>query len=72
MTTASIEKPRPRLRGYFVSEIHNGYAMIDGPRGEFAVAPGDLMPGGGRVLKIERHGRDWVVETTQGQILASD
>ena len=71
-TTASIDKPRPRLRGFFVAEIHNGYAMIDSPQGEFAVAPGDIVPGGGRVLRIERHGRDWVVVTTQGQIVASD
>ena len=72
VTTASLEKPRPRLRGFFVSEIHNGYAMIDGPQGEFAVGPGDFVPGGGRVIRIERHGRDWVVVTTQGQIVARD
>jgi len=71
-TTASIDKPRPRLRGFYVAEIHNGYAMIDSPQGEFAVTPGDVVPGGGRVLRIERHGRDWVVVTTQGQIVASD
>ena len=46
--------------------------MIDGPGGEFAVGPGDVVPGGGRVLRIERHGRDWVVVTTQGQIVATD
>ena len=70
-TTGSVEKPKPRLRGYFLSEVHNGYAMIDSPEGEFSVAPGDVVPGGGRVLRIERHGRDWVVVTTQGMI-ASD
>ena len=69
-TTGSIEKPRPRLRGFYLAEIHNGYAMIDGPAGQFAVAPGDVVPGGGRVIRIERHGRDWVVVTTQGQITA--
>ena len=50
-TTASIEKPRPRLRGYYLAEIHNGYAMIDSPAGEFMVGPGDFVPGGGRVLE---------------------
>jgi hypothetical protein len=70
--TGSIDRVHARLRGFYLSEIHNGYAMIDSPAGEFAVAPGDMMPGGGRVLRIERHGRDWVVVTTQGQILASD
>lgn len=70
--TGAIDKPRPRLRGYFLAQVHNGYATIDSPGGEFAVAPGDLVPGGGRVLRIERRGRDWVVVTTQGQIVAED
>jgi hypothetical protein len=70
--TGSIERPRPQLRGYHLSEVHNGYAMIDSPGGEIAVAPGDMLPGGGRVLRIERRGRTWAVITTQGQILAMD
>lgn len=67
-TTGSLEKPKPRLRGFYLAEIHNGYAMIDSPDGEFNVGPGDTVPGGGRVLRIERRGRDWVVVTTQGTI----
>ena len=69
--TGSIEKPKAPLRHLYLSEIHNGYAMIDSPQGEFAVAPGDMVPGGGRVLRIERHGRDWVVVTTLGEIAAA-
>jgi hypothetical protein len=70
--TGSIDRPRPQLRGYYLSEVHNGYAMIGSPAGEIAVAPGDMLPGGGRVLRIERHGRTWAVVTTQGQIVAMD
>ena len=70
-TTGSIDRPQ-RLRRFYVAEIHNGYAMIGGPTGEFVVGPGDLVPGGGRVLRIERHGRGWAVVTTEGQIVASD
>ena len=70
-TTGSIEKTKAPLRNLYLSEIHNGYAMIDSPQGEFAVAPGDMVPGGGRVLRIERHGRDWVVVTTLGQIAST-
>ena len=36
--------PAPRLRNFFLAEMHNGYAMIDSPAGEFAVAPGDIVP----------------------------
>jgi hypothetical protein len=68
--TGAIERPRPQLRGFRLAGIRNGYAMIDSPGGEFVVAPGDFVPGGGRVLRIERHGRDWVVVTTLGQIMA--
>jgi hypothetical protein len=71
-TTGAIEKPKPRLRNFYLADIRNGYAMIGGPEGEFAVAPGDNVPGGGRVLRIERHGRDWVVVTTLGQIASVD
>ena len=70
--TGAINKPPQRLRRFYVAEIHNGYAMIGGPGGNFVVGPGDLVPGGGRVLRIERRGRSWAVVTTEGQILASD
>jgi hypothetical protein len=71
--TGAIDRAPVRLRRFSLAEIHNGYAMIESPAGEFVVAPGDVVPGGGgRVLRIERHGRDWVVITTQGQIVASD
>lgn len=70
--TGAIDKPKPRLRNFYLADIRNGYAMIGGPQGEFAVAPGDNVPGGGRVLRIERHGRDWVVVTTLGQIASVD
>jgi len=70
-TTGSVEKAKAPLRNLYLAEIHNGYAMIESPQGEFAVAPGDMVPGGGRVLRIERHGRDWVVVTTLGQIASA-
>jgi hypothetical protein len=71
-TTGSIDRPPPRLRGFYLADVRNGYAMVDSPAGEIAVGPGDRLPGGGRVLRIERHGRDWAVITTAGQIVASD
>ena len=70
--TGSIERAPPRLRNFYLAEIRNGYAMIDSPGGEFVVGPGDMVPGGGRVLRIERRGRGWAVVTTQGQIVTAD
>lgn len=66
--TGSIEKPKPVLRGYALEDIRDGMALIDGRDGPFSVSPGDVLPGAGRVLKIERRGRDWVVVTSLGII----
>ncbi len=70
-TTGSIEKPRAPLRGYWLVEVQDGFAVVDGRDGPQQVAPGDVLPGAGRVLRIERRGHDWVVVTSAG-IIAGD
>jgi len=70
-TTGSIEKPRAPLRGYWLVEVQGDFAVIDGRDGPQQVAPGDVLPGAGRVLRIERRGHDWVVVTSAG-IIAGD
>jgi hypothetical protein len=42
--------------------------MIEGRDGAISVAPGDSIPGLGRVLRIERHGHVWAVVTSLGVI----
>ena len=66
--TGSIEKPKPPLRGYAVVDMRDGFATIEGREGMISVAPGDSIPGLGRVLRIERRGREWVVVTSLGVI----
>jgi hypothetical protein len=68
-TTGAIE--RPPLRGYWLVEAQDGFAVIDGRDGPQQVAAGDLLPGLGRVQSIERRGRDWVVVTSAG-VIAGD
>jgi len=68
-TTGSIEKPRAPLRGYWLVEAHDDFAVVDGRDGPQQVAPGDVLPGAGRVLRIERRGHDWVVVTSSGIIV---
>ena len=67
--TGSIQ--RPRLPGYWLVDVEDGYALIDGRDGPRQIAPGDFLPGAGRVQRIERRGRDWVVVTSAG-VIAGD
>jgi hypothetical protein len=67
-TTGSIDKPHPPLRGYAVVGVGDGFAVIEGREGSMQVAPGDMIPGLGRVLRVERHGREWTVVTSAGVI----
>jgi len=67
-TTGSIDKPHPPLRGYAVVGVGDGFAVIEGREGSMQVGPGDTIPGLGRVLRVERHGREWSVVTSAGVI----
>ena len=67
-TTGSIERPRPLLRRYVVLGVRDDVALIEGRDGERAVRPGDVLPGAGRVERIEPAGEGWVVVTDQGLI----
>ena len=60
--------PRPMLQGYSVEDVQDGVAVVDSRYGPVQVAPGDYLPGAGRVLRIERRGGDWTVVTSGGVI----
>lgn len=67
-TTGSIPAPRPPIRNWVVREVHGNVAIVEGPYGYREIGPGDMLPGAGRVERIERRGRDWAVVTNQGTI----
>ncbi|MGD1038861.1 MAG: hypothetical protein ABR878_17195, partial [Roseiarcus sp.] len=50
-TTGSIAKPQAPLRGYWLVEVQDGSAIVDGRDGPQQVAPGDFLPGAGRVQR---------------------
>ncbi len=66
--TARPDNPKSLLRDYSVETVQNGMALVDSRYGVQEVAPGDFIPGAGRVLRIERRGGDWVVLTSRGVI----
>jgi hypothetical protein len=66
--TARSVGPGPLLRDYSVENVRDGVAVVDSRYGQQEVAPGDSVPGAGRVLRIEKRGGDWFVLTTRGVI----
>jgi hypothetical protein len=71
-TTASIDRPRPLLRGYIVLDARSDVALIGGRYGEQKVRRGDFLPGAGRVERIELKGGRWTVLTSEGLIAPAD
>ncbi|WP_238180496.1 hypothetical protein [Methylobacterium haplocladii] len=70
--TASITDTKPKsetVEAWALRDVYDGIAMLeDRKRRLLEVAPGDSIPGIGRVEAIERRGRTWVVVTKQGVI----
>ena len=66
--TARSDNPGPMLRDYRVEDARDGIAVVDSRSGPQEVAPGDFIPGAGRVLRIEKRGGDWFVLTSRGVI----
>jgi hypothetical protein len=62
-------KGHPQLiPNWVVLDVHDGIALVDSPRGSIEVAPGEIIPGAGRVKSIERRGRGWIVITSRGLV----
>jgi hypothetical protein len=66
--TGRSEDSGPLLRDYSVEFVRDGVALVDTRYGPQQVAPGDSVPGAGRVLRIERRGGVWFVVTSRGVI----
>ena len=69
--TARSENPGPLLRDYSVENVRDGVAVVDSRYGPQEVALGDVIPGAGRVLRMEKRGGDWFVLTSRGVIARS-
>jgi hypothetical protein len=71
---AVVPTPTPKpviVQGWFVRDVFDGAALIEGRLGGMLeVAPGDTVPGIGRVEAIRRQDGRWVVVTPKGLILS--
>jgi tetrahydromethanopterin S-methyltransferase subunit G len=68
---ASLADSRRILRDYAIEDVQDGVAVVAGRYGSQQVAPGDYIPGAGRVLRIERRRGDWYVLTSNGVIASA-
>jgi hypothetical protein len=65
---AAIRTPTGPYRAFVLRDIEDGRAVVEGAGGLEEVGPGDVLPGGARVERIEKHGPNWVVLTDRGFI----
>ena len=66
--TVAAPAPLTPYRTFVLRDIEGGRAVVEGPRGLEEVGPGDYLPGGARVERIEKRGANWVVLTDRGAI----
>ncbi len=74
--TLPMAQPRPATaqlspglyRAFVLRDVEGGRAVVEGPQGLEEVMPGDILPGGARVEKIEKRGMTWMVLTDRGAI----
>lgn len=70
--SVSPAKPDPKqtpIEGWALREVYDGVALVEGRNNRLhEVAPGQTLPGLGRVEAIERRGKAWVVVTDKGVI----
>ncbi len=65
----AVAPEHPRLiPNWVVLDVYDGVALIESPRGSIEVAPGEIIPGAGRVKSIERRGKGWIVITSRGLV----
>ena len=71
--TVTPKNPAPEagLTAYTIRRAFHGFATLDGPSGTIDVIPGVEVPGAGRVVAIRQINGQWVVETSEGTILAN-
>ena len=56
------------ITNWVVRDVYDGIALVESRRGSIEVAPGEIIPGAGRVKSIERRGAGWIVITSRGLV----
>src|SRR5262249_28989487 len=60
------------VEGWSLRKVYgSASALVEGRYGVIEIEPGDLVPGLGRIQKIERQDGHWVVVTSRGLVVSS-
>ena len=62
-----VARPAP-YRAFVLRDVGPGRALVEGGGRIEEVEPGDILPGGAMVERIERRGQSWIVMTDRGYI----
>lgn len=63
--SAQADSKSATAHSYVVRKVVRGAALVEGPEGLQAVIPGVVLPGAGRIMKIEQQDSGWVVVTSE-------
>lgn len=56
------------ITNWVVRDVYRGVALLESTHGTIEVAPGEMVPGAGRVKSIERRPTGWIVITSRGVV----
>lgn len=65
----ALEQPFPGESEYALLHVANGRALIEDDGGIYIVRVGSVLPDSSRLEAFERHGRDWVIVTSNGKVI---
>jgi hypothetical protein len=66
---AQATQARRPMAGYVLRGARHGAALVEAHGEIFDVRPGDLLPGAGRVIVIERRADGWAVVAEHGEVV---
>ena len=65
---APASGPQGHYRAFVLRDASSRRAIVEGAGRMEEIEPGDILPGGAVVERIERRGQNWVVTTDRGYI----
>lgn len=72
VAASAKQERRPAATGFVLRGARRGVALVEAHGELIELRPGDLLPGAGRVIAIERRGAGWTVRAERGEVSGLD